>query len=185
MRVASPHFAAVMTGEIEVTGIEDRCLAAFMAGDGDLAVIDDQLVGRPQEVFEGVLVTLQEMLLGFAPGELQIHPATEAQDHDKEGKPAADGPDLDPTRTAPVHLGGLGRSELQTQVSRSGCGSHSRHKIPQEGRPAGVALLAQALEDLSAGIGVLFPQADNGALEGIEFAGPPGNASRTIGGACP
>jgi len=55
-RIAGPGLAAVVTGEVEVTGIEDRRQSALVLEHGDLAVVHDEFVGDATEEMEGVAV---------------------------------------------------------------------------------------------------------------------------------
>jgi len=61
----------VVTGEVEVTGIEDRRQSALVFEHGDLAVVHDEFVGDATEEMEGVAVGGQEMLLSLAQGEFE------------------------------------------------------------------------------------------------------------------
>ena len=72
------------------SGIENRGLPADAFEHGGLSRLSTMIfLGTAAKGSEGVLMAGQKMLHGLGDGELQIHHAAVAEDHDKETEPAA------------------------------------------------------------------------------------------------
>ena len=115
------------------------------------------------------------MFQRFGQRELQIHLAAERQHHEEKGQAPARGAHRHRTRTAPVHLGAFSGFKVKRQESRSRLGTHLAHEGLEDRVAALVAPFLELLENLLGRIGVLFQQADDLALERIEFAGALGD----------
>src|ERR1035438_4350549 len=107
----------------------------------------------------------------FGQGKLQIHFAAEGQHHDEKGKAALGGSHRNRTSASPVHLGALSRGKVKRQESRSRFGAHLAHEILDDGVTSLEAAFLELLENLLGRVSMLFQQADNVALERIDFAG--------------
>src|ERR1017187_7486400 len=107
----------------------------------------------------------------FGQRELQIHFATEGQHHDEKGKAALCGSHRDRTGATPVHLGALSGRKVKCQESRPRFGAHLAHESLDDGVTSLEAAFLELLENLLGRVSVLFQQADDVALERIEFAG--------------
>jgi hypothetical protein len=84
----------------------------------DQIIEDIKLLPRDAvEKVEGVLVTLEEVLLALPQSELHIHQAAVTQDRDKEGEPSPCRLDGNQAPTAPVHLYAFAWAEVERQKS--------------------------------------------------------------------
>src|ERR1039457_865675 len=111
------------------------------------------------------------MLQRFGQRELQIHFAAEGQHHDEKGKAALGGPHWNRTGATPVHLGALSGGKVKRQERRTRFGTHLAHEILDDGVASLKTAFLELLENLLGRVSVLFQQADDVALERIEFAG--------------
>ncbi len=162
---------AVVIGKIKVDGIEDRLLASHSFEHGTLQIINHDFPGNRPESLEGILMAGQEMFHGLRDGELEIHHAAVAEDHDKEAEPAAGITHGNGAVRAPVDLGALARCKGQFEERRSSAGADFAHIILEDGVASVEAFLSEALEDLDGGVGMALQHLQDGAFEGVELAG--------------
>ena len=142
---------AIMLGEVLVARMEHGRLARRNGEHGGLAIVHNDLRRHAAEVFEGVLMAGQEVLLRRGQGELDLHPAAVSQHQDKEGETAAGGAHTQPTGRTPAPLRTLAHGELYCEEGRAGRGAHVRDIVGEGRVTARITGLAQALEELLAG----------------------------------
>src|SRR6266567_4790710 len=82
--IARGNGKAVVGSEVEVLGIEHGGFAERALEDGGFEVVDHDFVRNAPKEVKGVLVAGEEVFHGLGDGELHVHHATVAQDHDKE-----------------------------------------------------------------------------------------------------
>ena len=146
-----------------------------MAQHAGLEVVDEDLARGAAEIVKRVLVAGQKVFERLAAGELDVHQAAVAEDHDEEGKPARGVAQQEGARASPVHLRRLARREGQGQKGGMTHRTHGADVILQNTVAAGVALLqAQALEDLLGAQSVALQPAVDGWFEGVELAAAAG-----------
>src|ERR1700733_4039066 len=91
--------------------------------------------------------------------------------HDKERKPAGNGPDGPRAGVAPVDLRAFARSEAEGQEGGGAHRAHLAHVVLEDAHAAAVSVLgAQTLEDLRRGVRMVFEQALDSRLIRVEFA---------------
>ena len=161
---------AVVVGKIKVDGIENWLVPPQALEHGAFEIINHDLLGNRPEGMEGILMTGQEMLHGLGDGELEIHHATVAEDHDKEAEPAAGITDGNGAVRAPVDLGALAGSKGEFEEGRSSPGADFAHIVLEDGIAAVKPFLPDALQDLDGGVRMGLEHLQDGAFEGVEFA---------------
>ena len=107
---------AVVAGEVEVLGVEDRRGAGAVREHRGLAVVDQHFAGHAAEGLEGTLVAPQPPFLRLAQRKLDVQPAAVRQDQDEEAQGAPGAVDLDGAEAAPVDLGALAGGEAQREA---------------------------------------------------------------------
>ena len=163
---------AVVIGKIKIDWIKNRLLTGHPFEHGTFEIIDHDFLGNRPEGLEGILMTGQEMLHGLGDGKLKVHHAAVAQDHDKETEPAAGITDGNGAIRAPVDLGALAWSKGQFEEGRCAPGADFAHIVFEDGIATLEPFLPDALEDLDGGVRMGLQHLQDGAFEGIEFAGP-------------
>ncbi len=98
----------IVPSQVEITRMKQWGFSALPLEHRHLAVIDHDFPGHSAEVFQGVAVAHNKVLLFFGEGKLHIHEPAVTEYHDEEGKPAAGRPHGDGTGAAPIDLGTAG-----------------------------------------------------------------------------
>ena len=104
--VALAHIAGrdgktVMSGKVQVFGVEHRRRSHNALEHGTFKIVDHDSLGNPAEELKGVLMTSQKMLHGLGDGKLDIHQPAVAKDHDEEAQPSAGRADIHGTQKSP------------------------------------------------------------------------------------
>ena len=170
--IAGRDLEAVVAGEVDIAGVEHRRLPAQALQHRGLQIVDHDLARYLVERLEGVHVAAEEVLHRLRDGELHVHQAAVAEHHHEEAQLPAGIADGDRSVLPPVHLGALAGLEVQRQERRRLVRSHALDVLPHDADAAGEAVLAQALEDLRAGVGIVFQPLPDERLVGIELARP-------------
>ena len=139
----------VVTGEVEDPGVESYEVTLSLE-DGALQVVVEDGTGDTAEGVEGGEVTPEEALGGLVEVEAGEERAAPRQRHEKarEGASGATGAtDRDPPKGRPVHLGLLPRQDRQTEERLVPRGARTRDEAANGKYPAGVAALAQHLQE--------------------------------------
>ena len=159
-----------MAGEIEITWIEHRRLAACPLQYRRAQVVDDDLLRHTQGV-EAVDMRLQELLHGLRQGELDIQLAAVGQHHDEERQSSPGVAHRDAAEFPPVHLRRLAGGEGQGQEGLARLRPNLAHIVLDDADAALEPRLVQALEHLLGAERILFQPTRDAALERIEQAG--------------
>ncbi len=162
----------MMTGKIEISRIEHRSLAGSTPQHCAFEVVDHDLPGDPTKGREGVLMGGEEVFHGLADGELDIHPATVTEHHDKKAQPSPGLAHPNRTKRSPVHLSAFAGGKGQSQIGLFPPGPDLFDEPLDHRVAAVITFLTQSLEDLSGGVGMSFEHPDNRVLEGIKLALP-------------
>ena len=83
-------------------------------------------------------MTGQKVFLRLSQGELDIHPAAVAKNHDKKGEPPPRASHRQKACRAPIHLGTLAWGKMEREESRLSRRTHRAHIILEDGVAAGV-----------------------------------------------
>ena len=175
---AGDDLGAVVIGQFLVARVEQRRLAEGVPQHGALEIINHCFGRGPAKVVEGVDVAVQKVLHSLGRRELHVEHAAVTQDYDEEAEPAARAPDGDRTELAPVYLSALPRREGEREEGGLAGRPHFADVLLDDADAAGVAGLAQLLEDLGRGIGMGLELADDLALEVVQFALARGGPAR-------
>ena len=113
----------------------------------------------------------EEVLHGLGDGELEVHQAAVAQNHDEEAQAASGVADRDRAVVTPIDLGALAGGEVQGEERGGTHRTHALEIVLDDGGAADVAGLAQAVEDLRGAVGMVLEQAADIDLVRVELAG--------------
>ena len=168
---ASAGFEAVVSREVQVAWVEDRAFAARMGEDGGFEVVVDEFLRHAAKELEGVLMAGQEVFGSLAEGKFHIEQPAMTEYHDKEGEPPGGGPDGHGTGVAPIDLCAFAGSEAESEEGWRAHRAHLAHIVLEDAHAAAVSVLgAQTLEDLSGAVRMVFEQALDDGLAGVELA---------------
>jgi hypothetical protein len=123
-----------------------------MAQDGDLGVVDHDAEGDPGRILEGVLVAGQEVFEGLGQGELDIHAATETEEHDEEGEPTAGGADVDHAGVGLVDRRTFPGGEVKGEEGGGWGGAYLVDELLEDRVATGVPVFGNPLQDLGGGV---------------------------------
>ncbi len=169
--IARGNGKAMVRGNVQGCGMQDRGVAHGTLQDGGCAVVDHHFVRNAPKDLKGVLVAGEEVCHRLGDGDLDVQQATVAQDHDKETHLAVRLSHGDGAEGPPLPLGTLAGGKGQREKGRLPPGSYRAPIGFDQPIAAGKTVLAQALEDLRGRIGMTFQQPDNVRFKLIELAG--------------
>ena len=156
---------AVMTGEVQKLGIEDRLAHRVAAGHDVLEVVVEALGRNPLQIPEGPDVTVHKALQGAALEELDIGGPAVAQ-HQHEGKDRAEpARGLHDLEVGPVELGLAARLRLEPHVGQAALLLFDGVNVVLHSVvAAGIALVLQACMDPARPIVILLQVIPDGLV---------------------
>ena len=179
---------AVVPGKIDIGGIEHRRRPGRTGEHRGLAVVHHDLRRDPAEVFKGVLMAGQPLLLALAESKFEVELPAVAEHQREKTQPPPRVAHADAAPRAPVDLRALAGRKVQGEERRRPRRPHRAHVGFQDRVAPGVTLLPEPGEELGGAVGVRRQKPLDRGLEGIELAHPaPGRdrfsplVARTLG----
>ena len=92
--IAGHGLEAIMSGKVQVTGIEERFLTGGVAHDPDLKIVDHNFLRDAAKELEDSAMAGEKVVNGFGQGEFEVeHPAV-TEHHQEEGHTIPEQPRL-------------------------------------------------------------------------------------------